>query len=97
MIRFRDGALGGFLSGGSRPERMAKVIKVRVSDELHQILKEWAGIEGISMAALVRREFEGNPLEEDQILLRSKMKMRTYTGDMAEGARLIREGRGDWW
>jgi hypothetical protein len=76
---------------------MVKTIKIRVSDELHEILKEWAAIEGISMAALIRREFEGNPLEEDQIILRSKMKMRTYTGDMPESARLIREGRGDWW
>lgn len=82
---------------GSRHEDMTKTIHVRVSDELHQILKEWAAIEGISIPALIRREFEGVPLEFDQLDLRSEMKLRTYKGNTPESVRLIREGRGDWW
>jgi hypothetical protein len=75
---------------------MAKRIQVRVSDELHQILKEWAAIEGISMAALIRREFEGDPLEEDQIYTRTRMRMRSYSGDIPDSVRTIRECRGEW-
>jgi hypothetical protein len=61
MIRCMKTALREVSSNGSKPEDMTKTIQVRVSDELHAILKEWAEIEGISMAALIRREFEGNP------------------------------------
>ena len=95
MIRCMKGALQEVSSNGSRHEDM-KTIQVRVSDELHQILKEWAAIEGISMAALIRREFEGDPLEPDQIATRSRMRMRSYTGDIPDSVRVIREGRGDW-
>jgi hypothetical protein len=96
MIRCMMAALREVSSNGSKPEDMAKTITVRVSDELHQILKEWAAIEGISIAGLVRREFEGDPLEEDQIDLRTKMRMRSYKGDIPASVRLIREGRGNW-
>jgi hypothetical protein len=75
---------------------MAKRIQVRVSDELHQILKEWAAIEKVSMAALIRREFEGEPLNEDQIETRTRMRMRSYSGDVPDTVRIIRESRGDW-
>jgi hypothetical protein len=75
---------------------VTKRIQIRVSDELHEILKEWAAIEGISMAALVRREFEGEPLEEGQVITRTKMRMRSYSGDIPDSVRVIREGRGDW-
>jgi hypothetical protein len=96
MIRCMKTALQEVSSNGSRHEDMGKTIQVRVSDELHQIIKEWAEIEGISMAALIRREFEVNPLERDQIELRSDMRLRSYKGDIPESVRLIREGRGDW-
>ena len=97
MFRCMKTTLREVSSNGVDPEDMAKTITVRVSDELHQIIKEWAAIEGLSMAALIRREFEGGPLEEDQIDLRSKMRMRSYKGDVPDSVRLIREGRGDWW
>jgi hypothetical protein len=96
MIRCMKTALREVSSNGSKPEDMTKTIQVRVSDELHQIIKEWAEIEGISMAALIRREFEGDPLESDQIITRSLMRRRSYKGDIPDVVRVIREGRGDW-
>lgn len=95
MIRCMKAALPEASSNGSKPEDM-KTIQVRVSDELHQIVKEWAEIEGISMAALIRREFEGDPLEPEQIGTRARMQARSYTGDIPDVVRVIREGRGDW-
>ena len=95
MIRCMKAALREVSSNGSKPEDM-KTIQVRVSDELHQILKEWAAIEGMSMAGLIRREFEGDPLEPDQIELRARMRMRSYKGDIPDSVRVIREGRGNW-
>jgi hypothetical protein len=95
MIRCMKAALREVSSNGFKPADM-RTIQVRVSDELHQIVKEWAAIEGISMAALIRREFEGDPLEPEQIAIRTRMRMRSYSGDIPDSVRVIREGRGDW-
>ncbi len=96
MIRCMKTVVREVSSNGSRHEDMGKTIHVRVSDELHQIIKEWAAIEGLSIAGLIRREFEGDPLEPDQIALRTQMRMRSYKGDIPDSVRVIREIRGEW-
>jgi hypothetical protein len=96
MIRCMETALGEVASSGSRHQDMTKTIHVRVSDELHQIIREWAEIEGISIPSLIRREVEGGPLESDQIVLRARMRDRIYKGDIPDDVRVIREGRGTW-
>ena len=96
MIRCMKTALRAVSSNGFKPADMAKTIKVRVSDELHRTVKEWAAIEGLSMADLIRRELEGDPLEPAQIATRTRMRMRSYSGDIPDSVRVIREGRGDW-
>jgi hypothetical protein len=95
MIRCMETAIREVSSNGSRHEDMTKTIKVRVSDEIYKMVKEQAAIEGISMAELVRRELEGPPLTDEQMLTRERF--REYSaGDIPESVRLIREGRGDW-
>ena len=95
MIRCMKAALREVSSNGSKPEDMGKMIHVRISDEVHRIVKEQAEMEGISMADLIRRELECAPLNPAQMITR--MRFREHSaGDMPESVRLIREGRGDW-
>jgi hypothetical protein len=86
-------ALREVSSNGSKPEDMAKTIQVRVSDELHQMVKERAAIEGISMADLVRRELEDRPLTNAQFATWLRVRVEE---DIPDSVRVIREGRGDW-
>jgi predicted CopG family antitoxin len=92
MIRCMKEALREVSSNGSKPEDM-KTIQVRVSDELHRMVKERAEIEGISMADLVRRELEGRRLTNAQFAAWMRVRVEE---DVPASVRAIREGRGEW-
>ena len=81
-------------SNGFKPEDMAKTIQVRVSDELHRMVKERAALEGVSMADLVRRELEGIRLTNEQIFIRLRVRPGSKART-ADTVRYIREARGD--
>jgi hypothetical protein len=95
MIRCMETAAREVSSNGTRHEEMAKTIQIRVSDEIYKMVKEQAAIEGISMAELVRRELEGVPLTDEQMITRERFR-KYSAGDIPDSVRWIREGRGDW-
>lgn len=76
---------------------MSKMIQIRdVPDELHQMLKAQAAVEGISLSDLIKRELESRSrllsFEEAAARARARGPSKCTT---AETVRLIREARGD--